>query len=321
MRCPITGFLLLLACCGRPASADVEGRGSIEVPEMDLAPTVPARVLDVRVDEGAVVREGDTLVVLTQSDLPAVLSADRARLAQSEANLKDLEAGARPEELARARAELATAQAEAIRADSDLTRIRTLAQRQVVSRQQLDQAQAAARTTEGRRDAAQQALRLLEAGPRAGQITAARAQVANQRAALHAREALAGDLVLTAPRPGVVLSRNVEPGEVLGAGIPALTVGEISRPYVRIYLPQKVLGRVRPGQPADITLEGDPSTHYRGRVEAINPKAEFTPRVALTEQERADLLFGVKVAIEPDSVPARPGLWVRVRLAPERAAP
>jgi HlyD family secretion protein len=118
--------------------------------------------------------------------------------------------------------------------------------------------------------------------------------------------------VLIAPRDGVVLSRNAEPGEVLAAGTPVVTVGETARPYVRVFLPQWVVSHLGVGDTASV-LTGDGRT-LDGRVAAINPRAEFTPRVALTERERDDLMFGVKVEfIRPSEAPP-PGLWVRVRI-------
>jgi membrane fusion protein YbhG len=306
--------------CGPRRPAELEGQGSLELPEIDLSPTVPARVVQFRVEEGDSVQAGDTLVLLTQTDLPASLAGQRARLSMATANLQDLEAGARPEELARGEAELRTAQAEAVRTATELERTRGLFRGNVVSRQQLDQAEAAAQMAAGRRDAAEEALRLLRAGSRADRIAAARAEVASARASLAALEARVSDLVLVAPVRGVVLSRNAEPGELLGAGAPALTVGDASRPFVRIYLAQRVVGRVRVGQPADIHLVGDDSRSWHGRVEAVNSRAEFTPRVALTEEERADLLFGVKVGVTTDGGPFHPGLWVAVRLVADSAS-
>jgi HlyD family secretion protein len=299
---------LAAAGCSRRDAATIEGRGSVELTEVDVAPTEPGRVTSVRVDEGAVVRPGDTLAVLTQATLPATVETARARLAEAEADLRDLRAGARPAELAGAAAELAAAEAEAARTAQDLARMRALTERQVTSRQQLDAAVAATEAARGRRDAARHALALLRAGTRPERIRAAEAAVASARAALAAAEATRGDLVLTAPVGGTVLGRWAEPGEVLQAGVPALTLGETRRPWVRVYLPARVLGRVRVGQPVRVSLDGSDGTAFAGRVEAVSPRAEFTPRIALTEQERADLLFGVKVAIMDTAGRAKAGV-------------
>jgi HlyD family secretion protein len=294
----------------------------VELPEIDLSAPVAARVVAILADEGSVVAAGDTVAILSQAELPASLEAQRARVENAQARVRDLEAGARPSELQRAEAEVAAAKAEAERTAKDAERIRNLAAQDVVSRQQLDQSLTAARVAAERQRAAEEALELLRAGTRPEQIRAARADLANARAALSMTEARAGDLVLVAPRPGRILSRQAEPGEFLGAGIPAVTLGETGRPYVRVYVPAARLSEIRVGDTATVRVDGPKAgsaSTGRARVVAISPKAEFTPRVALTEQERADLMFGVKLDLLPPFENLHPGLWVTATFP--RAAP
>lgn len=281
---------------------------------MDVAPTVAARVVGVRVEEGAVVHPGDTLAMLTQATLASTLESEQARLARAEATLRDLRAGSRPAEIQRARSELAAAEAEATRTAKDLERIRALAERSVVSRQQLDGATAAASAAAAQRDAAAEALRLMQQGARPEQVRAAEAEVASARAAVATVRATAGDLVLTAPVAGTVLGRWAEPGEVIGAGQPVLTLGETARPYVRVYLPARVLTSFRVGSPAVATIDGVSDRRFSGHVVAINPEAEYTTRLALTPEQRADLLFGVKVALDDSTGTIKPGLPATVRV-------
>jgi HlyD family secretion protein len=305
--------LLLAAGCSRASADRFEARGTVEVPEVDISALSTARVVAVRVEEGARVEAGDTLAALTQVDLDASIAAERARVATALANLRDLEAGSRPEEIARARAELSGAAAEVDRTTKDLDRVRSLVSRELASREALDHAVSAEQVARGRMQAADEALRLLQAGSRREQVAGARGALAGARAALAQIEARATDLVLTAPVGGIVLSRNAEPGEALGAGVPVLTLGETARPFVRVYLPQSVVSGLAIGAAAEV-LTGD-GRRLPGRVVAINPRAEFTPRVALTESERADLMFGVKVEFDDPAAAPYPGLWVTVRVA------
>lgn len=304
--------LVLAAACDRAGADRFEARGTVEVPEVDISALSAARVVAVRVEEGARVEAGDTLAALTQVDLDASIAAERARVATAQANLRDLEAGPRPEEIARARAELGTARAEVDRTSKDLERVRDLVSRDLASREALDHAVSAEQVARGRMQAAEEALRLLQAGTRREQIAGARAAMAGARASLAQIEARATDLVLTAPVGGIVLSRNAEPGEALGAGVPVLTLGEMARPFVRVYLPQSVVSGLRIGAGAEVQT-GD-GRLLPGRIVAINPRAEFTPRVALTEDERADLMFGVKVEFDDPEAAPYPGLWVTVRV-------
>jgi HlyD family secretion protein len=309
-------LLLLLAACRRDAATTIEGHGTIEVTESDVAPLTTARVLRVAVEEGEMVRPGDTLVVLTQSSMPATIEAQRARVLASQAALTDLERGARKPEIDAAEAELSGAEAEVVRTALERDRMRALAANRVVSQQSLDNAEAAARSATSRRDAAAERLTLLRAGSRPDRIRQARADVANARASLAATEATAGDLVLLASHDAVVLSRLAEPGEVLTPGTPALSLGEVKRPWVRVYLAARDVGRLKLGQPAEVWLDGVPDRSWKGTVTVINPRAEFTPRAALTEDERADLMFGLRVEVDDTTGAVKPGLPATVRLVP-----
>ncbi len=311
-----TDALLILAClaCSDDRGDAIEGTGTLEVVEVDVSPMSPARVLRVWREEGESVRVGDTLVSLTQSTIAADVDARRARVAAAEAQLRDLQAGARPSELAAAQAEVRGAESDHARKTQDLSRLSTLLQTGGVSQQEVDAARNAASMAAARRDAAVEALELLRAGARPQQVAAARAEVGTARATLEATLRTRGDLVLVAPVAGTVLLRNVEPGEVLGAGVSALTIGELARPYVYIYVNQRALPGVRLGARAEGVLDGLPDTRFAGEVVAISSKAEFTPRVALTEEERADLLFGVKVAFRDTTGALKPGLPITVRI-------
>jgi HlyD family secretion protein len=263
-------------------------------------------------EEGTAVHAGDTLAILTQPAARADIAGRAASVDASQATLREVQRGPRIQEIQRARAELQAVTAEADRAAADLTRIRTLADQQIMSRQQLDAAIAAERVTRERRDAARASLRLLEQGATAEQIAAARAQVGTARAALAATQAVVGDLILIAPISGVIVSRNAEPGEVIAPAQPAITIGDVKRPWVRVYVNQRSLPFIHVGDTVHAALDGAPTHVFTGRVVAMNPRAEYTPRVALTEEERADLMFGVKVAFTDTSGMLKAGLPVTV---------
>ena len=306
--------LVTALACARNATNQVTADGTVELTQVDVAPFVSGRVVRVTVDEGAVVRRGDTLVVLAQSTLPADIEQRRARVSLAEARLRDLQAGARPAEIEKAQADLRSVTAEAERAERERARLEPLAAAATISRSQYDAAVTAARAAAARRDAAAEALRLLREGARPEQVAAARAELASARSALAAGEATQGDLVITAPMDATVLGRYVERGEVLGAGEAAMTLGDAKRPWVRVYLPAPVIPFVRIGQPARVTVQGLGSRSAPARVVSVATQAEFTPRVALTEKERADLLFGVKLDISDTTGTFKAGLPATVTI-------
>ncbi len=303
-------LLMTISClaCSRQATTDIVAHGTIEVIETDVSPMATARLLRVPVEEGDAVRAGDTVAVLTQAALSATLDGQRARVASADAALRDLERGARPEELARAQAELEGAQSNLALSARNLERARALLAGNAISQQAVDNANDAVATATSRRDAAQEQLALLQAGTRPDRIRQARSEAATARAALAAAEANAADLVLVAPTDGVILERYAEAGEVLTPGSPVLTLGQVSRPWVRVFVAARSVARIRLGQRATVTLDGLPDQLFSGIVSVINPRAEFTPRAALTEEERQDLLFGVRIDIQDSTGAVKPGL-------------
>jgi HlyD family secretion protein len=295
----------------------IEAVGTIEIREHDVAPMTAARVVRMLADEGDVVDAGDTIAVLSVSTLAADIEQRRARVATAQAALREAEAGPRSAEIERAEADLRAAEAEADRAARDLVRIQALTESGALAQQQLDAARTLTTTTANRRDALRETVRLLREGTRPERIAGARAEVETARAALAAAQATRSDLVLTAPVRGVVLGRHAEAGEVVAAGTPVLTVGESAKPWVRVYVSPSDAARLTVGASAVATLDDLPDRSFPGRVTSVATKAEFTPRVALTEDERADLLFAVRVELEDSTGTLKAGLPVTVRFGTE----
>ncbi|PHX96785.1 MAG: hypothetical protein CK531_07255 [Gemmatimonadetes bacterium] len=304
----------ITAACGKAAPDSIEATGTLEVVEVQVSATVPGRVARVLVIEGQSVRAGDTLAVLTQPSLPAEQQQRSARVRAAGAALDELEHGARAEELRRAEAELAAAEADVGRTARDADRFKALADRQTVSAQQYDASRTLAASTAARRDAARASLALLREGARAERVAAARAESDLATAAAEGTRATAADLVLRAPVDGVISSRNVEPGEVVSAGRAVVTVANVKHQTVRVFVSQAQLSRVQPGRQVQAVLDAYPDREFQGRVATIATKAEFTPRVALTEKERNDLLFAVKIAFADTTGLLKAGLPITVHL-------
>ncbi len=314
----LLAYMMLAACSG--AAGDLpEATGTVELTETDIAAPVAARIKRINVEEGDVVQPGDTIAILELTTLPADLDQRRARVRAADAELRDLAAGSRAPEITRAEAELAAAEAEAKRTAHDARRYTELLTSGSVSESQVQSFETAARVAASRRDAASAALQQLRDGTRPERIRAARANAEAARAQLEVGDASAADLVLVAPTAGVVLGRYAEPGELLGAGIPLAALGDTRRLWVRVYVGPKELTALRVGQRVRATIDGVPGQEFAGSVAQISPRAEFSPRVALTEKERADLLVGVKIALDDSTGALKAGLPVRVRFASESA--
>jgi HlyD family secretion protein len=167
------------------------------------------------------------------------------------------------------------------------------------SRAQVSQAEAALRS-------AQSATGLVT--QRAREVEAARAAVEQARAAVRLTETARGNAVLRAPIAGVVISRSVEVGDLVTIGSPVLTVADLIRPYLRIFVSETDMGRVKLGQPVEVRIDGDPKRVFQGTVQEISNRAEFTPGNVQTKEERVKLVFAVKVSLANPEGILKPGL-------------
>jgi HlyD family secretion protein len=253
----------------------------------------------------------------------------QADLRQAEARLKELETGSRPQEIEHARAAVAEAKAQHAQASADWTRAQRLIANDDITRQQFDQFKTRFDASSASLKRAAEALKLVEEGPRAEQVEQARAAAEKARAALRVAEAgrieikrrrqeLAmrqadieraaaqkgvlqaqiSDRQIASPVDGVVLSKSAEVGEVLAGGAALLTVGDIDRPWVRGYIGERDLGRVKIGMAAEVTTDSYPGKVYKGRITFINSEAEFTPKQIQTTEERVKLVYRVKIEVE-----------------------
>ena len=313
-RSPLWLALLFLFVAGCARDPGVRASGIIEMDEVDVSSLVGGRIARLTVNEGDSVRAGDTLAVLERDEVAAQLEAQSAEAERAAAQSREIAVGPRAEEIRAARATLASTQAQLTLAESELQRIQALVESDAATRLELDRAVGARDDAQARHEAALQRLRLLEAGNTREQVTAAQQAAIAARAGALAAASRARELTLVAPTSGVVLLRNFEPGELAMPGQPVLTLGNPDSLWMRVYVAAPQLGRVRRGARVDLTLTGFPHA-YVGRVVEIATRAEFTPRAALTEEERANIVFAVKIAIDPSGGVLKAGLPADARIA------
>jgi HlyD family secretion protein len=300
---------------GRGDRDGLVASGSVEATEAQLGFQVPGRIDTVAVQEGDRVTMGQLLARLDVTELQARRAQAAAQLDAARALLRELETGARSEELAQARSAAAAATDRLNDTQRDLARTRQLLEGGAVSQEALDKAQTAFDLARAQRDQAAQSRQLVEAGPRPERRAAQRAQVAQAEAAVRQLDAVLANAVVRAPFDGVVTVKDREPGEVVGAGTPVLTVMNLGDRWVRIYVREDRVGAVHLGQAAAITADTYPGKRYTGVVAYISSAAEFTPRTVQTAEERVKLVYAVKVRITGDAaVDLKPGVPADVRL-------
>ena len=282
--------------------------GNIEVTAVDVSFKIPGRLLQRSVDEGMSVSAGQPVARLDSADLEREVSMKEAELQAAEAALRELVAGSRPQEIARARAAVAAAQAEAERLSGDIERAKALHARGVISRQEFERARAAFEVADERRKEAKESLHLVEEGPRREQIEQSRARVRQAREGLELARTRLSYATIASPLAGVVLSKNVEPGDYVAPGTPVVTVGSIRSPWLRAYIEETDLGRVKVGQVVEVTADTYPGKKYAGRVSFIASQAEFTPKNVQTRKERVKLVYRIKVDVANPDMELKPGM-------------
>src|ERR1019366_1925814 len=202
----------------------VAASGTVEATEAALGVQVPGRLETVRVHEGDLVKERDTLGALDLHELSARRAQVVAQLAAARALLDEMERGARPEELAQAREADSTAAVRLADARKDFERDQPLARTGTISAQAFDKSRLALEVARSQKDQAAQQLLLVREGPRAERVTGQRAVVAQADAMLRQADATLANAVVIAPFDGVVSVRNREPGETVAAGSPVVTL-------------------------------------------------------------------------------------------------
>jgi HlyD family secretion protein len=273
--------------------------------------------------------QAETALDWQKQSLEADLEQRRADLAAADARLIELRNGSRPEEIKEAEAAVAAAQAEYARAGNDWTRAQTLYKNGDISTANYDQYRSQWERSEAALKQAKERQALVLAGPRREQIEAAAAQVERARASIKTAEAnrleirrreqelplrradidrakanLAlietqlADTEVSSPIDGVVLVKAAEPGEIISAGMPVMTIGDLDHPWLRAYIRQTDMGKVKLGDRVKITTDSYPDKIYEGRVSFIASEAEFTPKQIQTQEERVKLVYRIKIDVE-----------------------
>ncbi len=276
--------------------------------------------------EGARVEAGAVLARVATTDIDFAVSRVRAERAQAAAQLALLVAGSRPEDVRQAEAQSAAAASDMRAAEADLAaaradeaRFEQLLQNRAGSRKQRDDAvarrelaEARVAATADRLAAARAAAARVKSGARAEEVAAARARVAAIDAQLAGLEHDRGETTITAPVAGVIASRLVEPGELVAPGAPIAILIDLDRAWANVDLEETRVPLVKLDQAA--TIITDAGDRLPGRITFISPRAEFTPRNVQTADERAKLVYRLKVTTDNRAGILKPGMPVEVDL-------
>ena len=323
-RFAVLGAALLASACrkgGDPNVVVLSGR--LEAPVVDLAPKVAGRVVEVAVREGDRVKAGDLVARLDLGETALAPERDARGLESAEARFNDMKVGSRAAEIKGAEQEVADRRAAVELAKPELERQEILLSKKVGTPRDVDVARTNLERAQANLKMSEEKLLLAREGFRQWQTEQARADVSRARTVLKQSETVARESEIRAPADGVILHRMAEPGLLLGAGQPAVTMAFANRLYVRTYVPESQLGRVRPGVAAEVSVDSFKGRTFPAKVTEISPDAEFTPKPVDTPRERVNLVYAAKVDLDAGwNAPLVPGqpADVRVRVAAPEAA-
>ena len=297
--------------------------GNIEAHESVVGFKVQGRIVELPVQEGQWVQAGTLLARLDGDDYRRQVDMDEAALRVQRAQLNLGLAGTRPQELKATQQSLIDAKSDLDQKKLDYDRAETLYRERVGSQQERDQAETNLKRADATYRRAQQMYDEAREGTRREQLQVDSATVGQAEQKLRMSKLNLEYTELRAPTSGVVVVRDAELGEVVAPNTPVVTVADLDHLWLRAYVSETDLGRVRWGQEATIRTDTFPGKGYRGRVSFISDKAEFTPKSVQTFKERVTLVYRIKIDVENPNHELKPGMPAdaTIDLHPNEAKP
>lgn len=273
--------------------------GTLEARTVHVGSLVGGRVVRVHVDEGQSVQTGQVLVTLEAETIDRQLAEQQSAIGAARAELAKAVAGPRDEVIRRA-------QAIASNDERERRRISALFSAGVVARQMLDDTATKAKTSA-------EDLKALRDGTRKEDIAAARAAVEQQERRLSSLMKQRDETVVHSTVSGTVQSFGLRPGDLVAPNQPVAEILEPRELWVRVYVPETLLGLVRVGMPVKARVDTWPDVWFNGHIATVASQGEYTPRNVQTRAQRAEQVFGVKVLVAPDPR-LKPGMAAEVDL-------
>ncbi len=287
--------------------------GNVDIRQVDLGFRVGGRIAEMRFEEGDLVKKGDVIAVLDKVPFQNDLDSSKAQLGQAEADLLKKKTGNRPVEIQLAESVVREREATLKNTTKTFDRQNDLVKKGASSRQSYDDAVRQKDEAQARLNNAKEALDLMKEGFRAEDIQAAQATVELAKAKVAVSQTSLDDTEIRSPSNGIIFSRIREPGAIVAPGSTVYTLALHEPVWIRAYISETELGRLKPGMEALVTTDShtDP---FKGSVGFISPQAEFTPKTVETNELRTDLVYRIRVIVDDPKGDLRQGMPVDVML-------
>lgn len=267
----------LISSNGKKNGGEISASGTIEITEVEVSSKLAGRIEKLLVDEGDSVLKDQVLIELETKELQAQLKQAQAAYQVS-------------------LAQLAQSKSNSENLKTNLERTRQLFKAGSSTQQQLDDQETKYQMAKD-------------------QLTSATHLTEQNKASIDLIKVNLDNMVIKSPINGLVLSKNTEIGEVVSPGSSLLTLGDLAHPWVKIYIKEADLGKVKLGQKAQVKIDTYPDKVFEGKVTYISSQAEFTPKNIQTKEERVKLVFGIKVSLDNPLQILKPGMPADVILS------
>jgi len=300
--------------------------GTIETTQANLSFQVPGRVVKVNVQEGQSVTKNQIIAELDRAEFESRYEQAKANLDRAQKTKQQLEtvleinSNTLPSEVARATANVKSVQDTLKDAEKNYKRFEDLFSNGVVTEKERDTMKLTYDVAKSRLTESESMLKLAQGNltkidAAKQDIEVASAQINSINASLTQASIQLAYTQLKSPMDGVITSRNVEPGETVNSGREVITISDLARVDLKIFVDETEIGKIKPGQKVDVKVDTFPGKTYTGLVSFISPEGEFTPKIIQTKKERVKLVYLVKVSIANPNFELKSGMpadaWLR----------
>ena len=300
--------------------------GTIETTQANLSFQVPGRVMKVNFQEGQPVTKDQIIAELDQAEFEsryeqAKANLDRAQKTKQQlGTVLDISRKTLPSEVARATANVKSVKDTLKDAEKNYQRFEDLFSKGVITEKERDTMKLTYEVAKSRLAESQSVLKLAQGNLAKidavkQDVEVATAQINAVNASLNQASIQLAYTQLKSPMDGVITSRNIEPGETVNSGREVITISDLSRVDLKIFVDETEIGKVKPGQKVDVNVDTFPGKIYTGTVSFISPEGEFTPKIIQTKKERVKLVYLVKVSIANPNFELKSGMpadaWLR----------
>lgn len=290
---------LLFNNCGNESSLEyLSLSGNLEATSVTISNKTSGELAYLHVNEGSSVQKGDTLAVIDIENATLLLRQAKANRMATEAQYNLMQKGARQEDIEQAESIYKLSEINYNLALNDLKRFEALLQSGSATQKQLDDAKGRADALLLQKSSAADNLTKLRNLIRPEELAQAKARYEQALAAEELAEKQIRDCYITAPLSGMVTKLYFEKGELLQPASALLTITDLSRVTMFVYVEQQKIGLINLNNKAELLVDSFPDKVFEGRVVYISPEAEFTPKNIQTKEERSKLVFGVKIEVE-----------------------